>query len=120
MTPREQRLALPFPLPEAEDFALDASEQRATNPVARLDQTLVVADTSEDGSLSLRVYNLEGELVSQRQGTFTPAQMAAGVEVLEPSQAQPNVVSGTYLVDVRWTGLSGNTFAEVLPAVVIQ
>ena len=91
------------------------------NPVNQLADSRVAAATGEDGTLQIRVYNLEGELIASREGFFRSAQMAGGlVEVLDPAQPRPQVVTGTYLVDVRWTGLSGSGFSEVLPAVVIR
>jgi hypothetical protein len=93
---------------------------RLSNPVTHLTDSKVFATTGEDGTLRLHVYNLEGELIASRQGSFRSDEMSAGVPVLDPAQPGVRVVSGTYLVDVRWTGLSGSQFSQVLPAVVIQ
>ena len=93
---------------------------RISNPETQLSDSKVFATTGEGGTLRVRVYNLEGELIATREAFFTPSEMSAGVKVLDPNQPRPGVVSGTYLVDLRWTGLSGSLFSEVLPAGVVH
>jgi hypothetical protein len=66
--------------------------------------------------LQIRVYDLEGDLVSSRQ--VPDADLDGGVSVLGPGDIA--VVSGVYLVEVQWTGDSGGAFHAVLTAVVVQ
>jgi hypothetical protein len=81
-----------------------------------LEDMKITAPTNARGMLQIRVYDLEGDLVSSRQ--VPDADLDGGVSVLGPGDIA--VVSGVYLVEVQWTGDSGGAFHAVLTAVVVQ